>query len=88
MKVLRPRNPRQAIRWYYRRYLLKGASKGANLEDSDTSLSVLVKFGSFFNESEERAFRELYLKARYWQGIEISKADAEDAARLWRKMKR
>ncbi|MCL2200669.1 MAG: hypothetical protein FWB75_04760 [Oscillospiraceae bacterium] len=87
-KLLRPRNPAHAVRWYYRRYLLKGTSKGAQLERSDTSQSVLGKFSDMFNGSEERAFRELYLKARYQSAQELTKADAEEAARLWKQMRR
>ena len=90
-KLLRPREPRRAVRWYYRKYLqlgiLKGERSGFVLQKSDTSLDVFEKSSGMFSEDEERELRELYTKARYGQRAEIDKGDSELALRLWRTIK-
>jgi len=85
--LLRPSDPRQAVRWYYRKYLKEGVSKGAAFARTDTSLSVLRKYCPFFPESGPEELRELYIKARYRNGKGMAKADADAASRIWRGLK-
>ena len=85
--LLRPSDPRQAVRWYYRKYLKEGVSKGAVFAKTDTSLSVLQKYSPFFAESGSGELRELYIKARYQNGRDMVKSDADSASRIWRELK-
>jgi len=87
-KVLKPRDHRQAVRWYYRKYLKAGASSGAEIEDFDTSLSVMQKLEVVFPKREQQSFRELYLKVRYSERENVNKEDAETASKLWKQMKK
>lgn len=85
-KILKPREHRQVVRWYYRKYLSSGSSSGVEFEDSDTSLIVMQKFDKIFPNVQQHSFRDLYLRVRYRDGV-VEKEDAEAAAGLWRQMK-
>jgi len=85
--VFRPKDPRQAIRWYYRKYLTEGASRGVKHERQDTSLSVLQKFEPIFQEIESDKLRDLYIKARYQYTNDVQKDDAQAVSELWHSLK-
>jgi hypothetical protein len=85
--IFRPKDPRHAIRWYYRKYLKEGASRGAQPGPADTSLSILKKFGVYFPGDEAGKLRGLYIAARYRFSGEISKAQVESASKTWRNLK-
>ena len=84
--LFRPNEPRRAVRWYYRKYLREGISRGAEPVASDTSLSIRRKYSSFFPGDEAGELRELYIAARYRQNKEIRKEDADAAAEIWRRL--
>jgi len=85
--VFRPKDPRQAIRWYYRKYLAEGASRGIKRERGDTSLSIVQKFAPVFPEDESEKLRELYIKARYQYNRDVQKDDAQAVSDLWHTLK-
>jgi predicted secreted protein len=85
--IFRPKDPRQAVRWYYRKYLKEGASRGAQPEPSDTSLGILRKYGKYFPQEESRQLRDLYIRARYRFGGEILKEQSAEASKIWREIK-
>ena len=85
--IIRPKDPRQAVRWYYRKYLKEGASRGASPELSDTSSCIQQKYGPYFQGGESGNLRDVYIKARYRYGGEIPKSDVDLASRAWRELK-
>lgn len=85
--ILRPRDPRNAIRWYYRKYLREGVSRGAEYTSADTSIDVLKKLSACFPEDETGTLRDLYIEARYRYNKAVLKNDADKAAEIWRKLK-
>lgn len=86
--VIRPADPRQVVRWYYRKYLKEGVSRGLESAPSDTSLSISKKCSPFFPEDDTAGLRDLYIKARYRYSAEIPKTDANTASEIWRRLKR
>ncbi|MCL1834949.1 MAG: hypothetical protein FWG48_02205 [Oscillospiraceae bacterium] len=86
--LFRPKEPRQAVRWYYRKYLKEGMSRGARLSVTDTSLRVLRRYGGLFAEPDSKALREVYIAARYRRKAPVTEADAEAASELWRRLKK
>ena len=87
--LLRPKDPRQAVRWYYRKYLKEGASKRKQKPiPADTSMDILQKYSPFFPENEAEELRELYIIARYRQSLDIPRTAADTARDLWDKMMR
>ena len=98
--VFRPKDTRQAVRWYYRKYLKEGVSRGAEPVPSDTSLSIQRKYAHFFAAEKPSAetpaasepgapekLRDVYTRSRYCYSREPRKADADEASALWRKLK-
>jgi len=85
--IFRPRDNRQAVRWYYRKYLTEGISRGANRSRQDTSRCIMEKYVSVFPENESISLRELYIEARYSDKKELQKSDVQKAADLWNGLK-
>ena len=86
--IIRPKDPRQAVRWYYRKYLKAGSSRGGEKPDiSDTSLKIWRKFSPFFPVCEAGKLRDQYIAARYRYSKVIGKSEADMTAELWSKLK-
>lgn len=58
-----PKEPREQIRYYYRRYLEKLQKKEIAIKKGDTSLDINNKSKDAFTETEE--IRNIYIEARY-----------------------
>jgi hypothetical protein len=84
----RPKEHRLAVRWYYRKYLKEGVSRGAKLGPSDTSQSVQLKYENFFAKIASDRIRELYIKARYAQRYPVQSCDVSEIQELWKNLKR
>ena len=83
----RPKDPRLAVRWYYRKYLKEGVSRGGYLTPPDTSRSVQKKFAHYFTAETSGELREVYIKSRYSQKSSIENSDANEAQELWKTLK-
>jgi hypothetical protein len=84
--LLRPKDPRQAVRWYYCKFLKEGLSRGARLSPDDTSHSVALKCDTLFPKAGTIRLRDIYINARYRYYGEITREDADEAAKTWREM--
>ncbi|MCL1848940.1 MAG: hypothetical protein FWF83_04635, partial [Clostridiales bacterium] len=84
--LFRPGEPRLAVRWYYRKYLVEGAARGPGPVPSDTSLSIQQKYAPYFPREEAARLREAYTSARYRYRKEPVREDVDTAAELWRKL--
>jgi len=62
---LRPKDPVEKIRLYYKRYLLNCKEKGISLDDSDTTLDIYSKSKESFNKDIISKMREIYIQVRY-----------------------
>lgn len=58
-----PKEPREQIRYYYRRYLEKLQKKEIVINEDDTSLDIKNKSKNEFTETE--GIRNIYIEARY-----------------------
>ena len=85
--IFRPRDARQVVRWYYRKYLKEAVSRGVRIVPGDTSQAVLKKSDMHFPKSESEKIRELYILSRYRYKNEIHDIDAFAATELWKKLK-
>ena len=86
--LIRPKDPRLAIRWYYRKYLKEGASRrGSKPIPADTSMDILYKYSPFFPGDDSGELRSLYIAARYGLVSEIPKSAVDRASALWSSMK-
>jgi hypothetical protein len=80
----RPKEPRLAVRWYYRKYLKEGISRGARLSPSDTSKSVKLKYERFFPGNASDRLREVYIKARYAMFCPVQSHEVSEVHELWK----
>ena len=63
--LLAPRTPREAVRWYYRKFLLKARAGGIQVEPFDTSESVARSSEALFDPVLLSDLRSIYIAARY-----------------------
>jgi hypothetical protein len=85
--VLAPRTPRETVRWYYRKFLLKAKAGGLTIAPSDTCERIAYNASALFDPELIAALREIYIVARYSPQA-ITGNDARRAKELYTKMKR
>ena len=71
------RSPRGRIRQYYRDFLVTEQRKGLKRSTNQTSLDVLEHISPSTDPTCARQLREIYLKARYSDGAQITEEDAK-----------
>jgi cytoskeletal protein RodZ len=81
-----PKEPRQAIRYYYRKFLRMYLSLGLPFNRSKTSAEIRDDASLYFETDLLSAFRNLYAKARY-HTAEPTPEDAAEAKRLYLALK-
>ena len=87
--LLRPKDSRLAVRWYYRKFLKEGTRRGAERGAADTSLAVAEKYAPLFPPPDSaEQLRNVYIGARYNENGTVTPEDADRAAALWKKMKK
>ena len=85
----RPKDPRLAVRWYYRKFLKEGTRRGAERGVADTSLTVAENYAPLFPPVDSaELLRSLYIGARYNETGAVSPEDADKAAAMWKRMKK
>lgn len=62
---LKPKDPVEKIRLYYKRYLMNCRDKGISLNDNDTTLDIYLKSREVFNRNVLSKMREIYIQVRY-----------------------
>jgi len=73
------------IRDIYRKYLLLCQDNGIQIEPFMTSLDVEQQASKYFQNSESKELREMYIKVRY-NHCEYSKAEVKQARTLYKKI--
>jgi len=76
-----PQDPRLAVRYHYRRFLILCAKRGAPPENSDTSGDINAKNKATFPAESIARLRELYIKARYSEHP-VASCDSKEAGDL------
>lgn len=65
LERLRPKDPVEKIRLYYKKYLLMCKEREIGLRESDTTLDIYSKSKDFFNKEVLPKIREVYVRVRY-----------------------
>ena len=86
--ILRPRDPRLAVRFYYAKFLQECRRRGMTVNPGCTSEELAAQSAEFFPGTDPAALRELYAAARYWETGAVSSAQADRAAACWRSLKK
>jgi hypothetical protein len=85
-KLLLPRTPRETVRWYYRKFLLKVLASGIDLAPSDTTESITRAAAALFDRELVLGLQAIYLVARYSPEA-VTREDARRARTLYGKLK-
>lgn len=86
MPLVAPREPRQAVRWYYRKFLISASARGIPIRPCDTSQSVADSCESLFCREKLDDLRGLYIRARY-SPAPVTRDDARAAAAAFRELR-
>lgn len=81
-----PREPRAAVRYYYRRFLALCIDLGFPLTHSYDSSQVSAMMGSTLPKERLSQLRQVYIKARYSQHT-VTKEDAAQAKAVYQQIK-
>jgi Na+-transporting methylmalonyl-CoA/oxaloacetate decarboxylase gamma subunit len=65
LSTLTPRTPRETVRWYYRKFLLKAKAGGIKLALYDTSESIARSAATLFDPVMLSELQKIYVIARY-----------------------
>ncbi|WP_139902186.1 hypothetical protein [Clostridium thermarum] len=63
--ILKPRNPGEYIRFYYRKYLLLSIEKNVDITSKDTTLEIKQKTQKVFKGDVLDKMRNIYIRVRY-----------------------
>ncbi len=86
--LLRPTDPRLALRYYLQKFLKESKQRGAELKSSMTAEDIYRACAPYFPRAPLREMLSLYVPARYCLRTEVSRADADRAQALWKELKR
>lgn len=79
-----PKEPKEQIRYYYRRFLEKVKRNDIEIEKADTSFDVNKKANNIFEKGIEK-IREIYIESRYGDK-EIDKNRVEEIENLYKNL--
>ncbi len=80
-----PSDPKEAIRWYYAKYLKEAGKHGVLLKAQMTSRDLLEQ-DHLLSYEDASAFRAVYIKARYSKAVP-SQQDVQSAKEFWKSAK-
>ncbi len=86
LMALAPRTPREAVRYYYRKFLLILKSSGQSISPSDTSESISRAAGAYYDPALVSELRDIYIKARY-SPESVTKSDSRRVKELYGRIK-
>ncbi len=86
--ILRPRDPRLAVRYYYARFVAECRKRGISVPRGMTVTELAVHCAAAFPDADPKTLAALYLPSRYSTRTDISQEDAALAAESWRLLKR
>ena len=75
------------VRICYRKYMLLMRRRGVRIRQDNTSREILTEAGQFSSPPAAVRLRELYLKARYDEGADVTLEDVQEAARCLKEIR-
>ena len=86
--LLRPRENRLAVRYYYARFLAECRRRGLNIPVGMTAAELAERCAGVFPGADPGALAAVYRPARYSPSDPVTRADVQRAAELWNELKR
>lgn len=87
IRILAPSDPRMAVRYYYRKFLLLCLNKKLPIKNSQSSLEVQDVAAAEFNKTDLSDIRQTYIPARYDDKAEIGKEDVKRIKSIYKALK-
>lgn len=82
-RLLRPREPRAAVRWYFARFLDECRRRGLTVPKGMTVEELCAASAGLFPAAEVEALCAVYRPARYQPGRRVPPEDVKRAAEAW-----
>lgn len=86
MSLFAPGDPREAVRWYYARYVHECVKKGLVVKDNVNSKQIEEASAVFLDEQVCRDFRQLYIRVRY-SSAPVTRGDVNLARSYWKQIR-
>lgn len=86
--LIRPREPRAAVRWYFARFLAECEKRGLTLSKGMTVDELCFQCASVFPCADVVALAEVYRPARYQLSRRVTQEDVKKAADAWNAIKK
>ena len=86
--LIRPSDPRMAVRFYLQKTLREGIRRGADITEDMTPGEMFRRCSAVYPPDDLKELMELYSPARYNEMHPVSKKDANRAEALWRRLKK
>ena len=84
----RPRNPREAVRWYYAKFLAECRARGLQVLPGMTAAELAERSALLFPGADPRQLTEIYTPVRYQLSRFVASSDVQRAAEAWSALKR
>lgn len=85
--LLRPRDNRLAVRYYYARFLAECRRRGLSVPRGMTATELAERCADVFPGADPAALAAVYRPARYSPAEPVTRADVQRAAELWNALK-
>ncbi len=86
--VLRPRDPRMAVRYYYAKFLVECRRRGMRSKPGNTSKELAEMSAAYFPGGDTGQLAAIYAPARYSERAAVTPQDAERAKEAYSSLKK
>lgn len=86
--LIRPRDPRLAVRYYYARFLVECRKRGLSIPSGMTATELSAHCCAVFRGVDPAEIAQVYLPVRYSDKRPVTQADVQRASELWRALKK
>lgn len=86
--LIRPRDSRLAVRYYYGRFLQEADRRGMEAGPGSTAEEIVCKARMYFPGADPEDLAAVYAPARYCRTLPVTQADASRAQSAWRRLKK
>jgi len=87
-RLIKPRDPRGAVRYYYAMFLRECKSRGMELPPGSTAQELAVQCARVFPGADPEDLALVYDPARYWSSQPVTAQQAEEAAQAWNRLRK
>lgn len=87
-RLIKPRDPRGAVRYYYALFLRECKNRGMDLIPGSTAQELAEQCAAIFPGADPKDLCAVYDPARYWSSQPVTAQQAEEAAQAWNRLRK